>query len=105
MTPQTFRKKPVEIQARQLTAENVAEVAEWCGGLNVADLEWDYSQGAYYVPDGGGYVFAPFKTPGLVIRTLEGDHFAELTSFVICGVKGEFYSCKADIFAATYERI
>jgi hypothetical protein len=28
---------------------------------------------------------------------------ADVGDFVICGVKGEFYPCKPDIFEATYE--
>ena len=37
------------------------------------------------------------------IHTLEGDHLVSPGDFVITGVKGERYPCKADIFAATYE--
>lgn len=40
---------------------------------------------------------------GLVIPTLEGDHHASVGDWIIRGVKGEFYPCKPDIFAATYE--
>ena len=40
---------------------------------------------------------------GLVIPTLEGDHLAEPGDWIIKGVKGEFYPCKPDIFAATYD--
>jgi len=35
--------------------------------------------------------------------TLEGMHRADIRDFVIRGVAGEFYPCKPDIFAATYE--
>lgn len=27
-----FRKRPIMVEARQLTAENAAEVAQWCSG-------------------------------------------------------------------------
>ena len=37
------------------------------------------------------------------IKTLEGVMTAEAGDFVIKGVKGELYPCKADIFEATYE--
>jgi len=37
------------------------------------------------------------------IETLEGTMRANLGDWIIKGVKGEFYSCKPDIFAATYE--
>lgn len=80
-----FRKKPVVIEAIQLSKEpdNVAEVAliEF-----LRDADWS--------PDGDG---------GLVIRTLEGNMRADAGDYIIRGVKGEFYPCKPDIFAATYE--
>jgi hypothetical protein len=37
------------------------------------------------------------------IKTLEGTMTANVGDFVIKGVKGELYPCKADIFYATYE--
>jgi hypothetical protein len=40
---------------------------------------------------------------GFTIPTLEGDMVADFGDWIIRGVKGEFYPCKPDIFAATYE--
>lgn len=39
------------------------------------------------------------------IRTLEGVMTADPDDFIIKGVKGEFYPCKPDIFAHTYELV
>lgn len=42
------------------------------------------------------------------IKTLEsgnGFHIVSNGDYVIKGVKGEFYPCKPDIFAATYEPV
>lgn len=39
----------------------------------------------------------------LEITTLEGVMTAQPGDWIICGVKGEFYPCKDDIFQATYE--
>jgi len=39
----------------------------------------------------------------VVIPTLEGQHIANVGDWIICGIKGEFYPCKPDIFEATYE--
>jgi hypothetical protein len=75
-----FRKKPVVIEARQF-AEPVdgSVLCTWCGGTNE-------------------------KSPHEIqITTLEGTMTADLGDWIICGVKGEFYPCKPDIFAATYE--
>ena len=43
--------------------------------------------------------------PGWHIQTLEGRHTLTPGDMVIRGVKGEFYPCKPDIFAATYEPV
>ena len=37
------------------------------------------------------------------VHTLEGTMQVSAGDWVICGVKGEYYPCKPDIFAATYE--
>jgi hypothetical protein len=41
----------------------------------------------------------------LEIPTLEGVMQANVGDWIIKGVKGEFYSCKPDVFAATYEPV
>lgn len=41
---------------------------------------------------------------GLIINTLEGKmHAAYDNSYLIRGIKGEIYPCRADIFEETYE--
>ena len=42
---------------------------------------------------------------GLVIKTLEGEHLANIDDYIIRGVHGEFYPCKPDIFRETYEEV
>lgn len=37
--------------------------------------------------------------------TLEGNMLASKGDWIIRGVQGEFYPCKPDIFAATYELV
>lgn len=75
-----YRKKPVVIEARQYEHHTQSnDLALWCGGRIVP--------------------------AGIVIPTLEGDHLANVGDFIIRGVKGEFYPCKPDIFAATYEAV
>lgn len=41
----------------------------------------------------------------VLIKTLEGVMHASLGDWIIKGVKGELYPCKPDIFAATYEKV
>lgn len=75
-----FKKKPVVIEAMQFTGENGLDIATFCKGI-------------------------PLDTFGdsIIIPTLEGNHRADPGDWIIKGVKGEFYPCKPDIFAATYE--
>ncbi|WAY18434.1 hypothetical protein OF855_24670 [Mycolicibacterium fortuitum] len=83
-----FRKKPVEIQAVQV----------------VDDLA-NHTLIAYWIESNGGTCILPFADPHIIIRTLEGDMRADIGDWVIRGVQGEFYPCKPDIFAATYEAV
>ena len=76
-----YRKKPIVVEAVQWTGENYAEMCEFIypGSLEI-------------IPQ-----------IGLVIHTPEGDHHASPGDYIIKGVTGEFYPCKPDIFAKTYE--
>lgn len=89
MTPKKYRKKPVEIEAMQLWAENAYDAAEWCGATVTGTFGPDLKP----------------RLPILTIPTLEGDMQARRGDFIIKGVQGEFYPCKPDIFAATYEAV
>lgn len=46
-----------------------------------------------------------YETPIILIPTLEGMMAASPGDWIICGVKGEFYPCKPDVFDATYEAV
>jgi hypothetical protein len=82
-----YRKRPVEIEARQLTPGTIEDIKRWIG--TSARIHTDD------VPLG-----APIK---LAIGTLEGVMLADFDDWIIRGVQGEFYPCKPDIFEATYE--
>ena len=41
----------------------------------------------------------------IYIQTLEGTMTASIGDWIIKGVQGEFYPCKPDIFAQTYELV
>lgn len=45
------------------------------------------------------------KETALKIETLEGSMFAFKGDYIIEGVHGELYPCKADIFEETYELV
>lgn len=84
-----FRKKPVVIDAYQLPpagADVPASFEVWCDEVGFAN----YESG---------------RDETLIITTLEGDMTASPGDWIIRGVKGEFYPCKPDIFAATYDAV
>lgn len=83
-----YRKKPVVIDAVQWTGENQDEISEFIGI-------------AY--ADAGDYFYSPLNK--LCIHTLEGILTADIGDWVIKGIRGEFYPCKPDIFAETYEPV
>ncbi len=83
-----FRKRPVEIEAVQLTPETFREV--------IASVPLDQFGAGGQHDDGRVYVS---------IRTLEGTMRADEGDWIIRGVQGELYPCKPDIFAATYEPV
>jgi hypothetical protein len=51
------------------------------------------------------YAFDPEKKGAGWIKTLEGGHIVTPGDWIITGVAGEHYPCKAGIFAATYEAV
>lgn len=85
-----FRKKPVVIEAVRAFEAIRAAGAHW-------DALPEWLSAAY---EKGGIVFAHDHVS---ITTLEGTMRAERDDWIICGVKGELYPCKPDIFAATYD--
>lgn len=44
-----------------------------------------------------------YNVTNVYIRTLEGETLVISGDYIIRGVKGEHYTCKPDIFQATYE--
>ena len=49
--------------------------------------------------------FATLVNGKMIIPTLEGDMEAAPGDWIIKGIKGEFYSCKPDIFICTYDEV
>jgi hypothetical protein len=80
-----FRKKPVTIEAMQLTdAKSVLDIEEWIDSKAV------------------GFNTNP---PTIWIDTLEGRMTANAGDWIIKGVDGEFYPCKDSIFIKTYQEV
>ncbi len=78
-----FRKKPIEIEAIQFngTKESVEKIINWTNSI------------------------AKYEDNALKITTLEGVMVADISDWVIKGIKGEFYPCKDEIFKSTYDKV
>jgi hypothetical protein len=96
-----YRKKPVEIDAVQLTWPTWSDVCEFVGAFP------EGMKGVYVDEDGKAREDFPGDVAriGLLIPTLEGTMLAIQDDWIIRGVQGELYPCKPDIFAATYEAV
>lgn len=81
-----YRKKPIVIDAVQLTSESFDRIVDWIGESNLGDG-------------------TSREETCVDIETLEGTMSAHESDWIIKGVKGEFYLCKDYIFKATYERV
>ena len=82
-----YRKKPVVIEAMQ-----------WDGSIQSADEIEAWSGKTACWADSN-------LETRIFVATLEGEMRAAPGDWIIRGVKGEFYPCKPDIFAATYEAV
>jgi hypothetical protein len=90
-----YRKKPIVIEAWQVieptaVAEDPIADPEWLkAAFGANQVRWITVAGPTHI----------------LIETLEGTMRADIGDWIIQGVKGELYPCKADIFAATYDAV
>lgn len=89
-----YIKKPIEIEAIQLTENNIIEVFNFIDGEN-----YEKTKSAEELED----IVLGVTKQGYI--QLEGIMIAGFGDYIIKGVKGEFYPCKPDIFIATYEEV
>ena len=99
-----YRKKPVTIEAIQWNGKNLIDVSaflynktrkEALKEINLSNISckiWDDYESIII-------------REGLTIDTLEGKMKADIGDYIIKGINGEFYPCKPDIFAKTYEEV
>lgn len=86
-----YQKRAIVIEAGQIGGGPTSdiELAEWCGGqLKLVTAEGRMS-----------------LIPSIEINTKEGVMTASAGDWIIKGVAGEFYPCKPEIFAATYDEV
>lgn len=95
----SFRKKPVVIEAFQMTQAARDDNSDWPQWAHAA---WNVGHGS----EGGLFPASqhfPDVGDELAIWTLEGILLVSFGDWIIRGVRGELYPCKPDIFAATYD--
>jgi hypothetical protein len=89
-----WRRKPIVVEAWQFMPAGEREVMPaWI------DPQWfheDIEAAAKRSVEHRG-------APHMLIPTPAGTLRADLTDWIIRGVKGDVYPCRADVFAATYE--
>lgn len=87
-----FRKKP-----------RVVEAILCSEAMRLGNSDW-WAQPKWLIAayDRGGVVYT---TEGIHLPTLEGTMLARPEDWIICGVQGEVYPCKPDIFVETYEAV
>ena len=81
-----YRKKPVEVEAVRWDG-NLATIEPILTRSRTTEVQQEFLDDALYIP------------------TLEGTMKAEVGDYIICGIRGELYPCKPDIFEATYEAV
>lgn len=77
-----YKKKPIIVDAIKYDKQHIGKMLNFCGVL-----EYNPHNNEYYV------------------RTLEGRMKVNDGDYIIKGINGEFYPCRADIFLKTYEEV
>ena len=86
MEAKKYRKKPVIIEAMQFDGSDSSGygILRWVGA---GSRTWERDNHHIMIP------------------TLEGIMRADVGDYIIKGIQGEFYPCKPDIFAASYDEL
>ena len=105
-----FRKKPVVIEAWQTQVapradKSLVGVPEAGERLQITNWKALTALNPGALVAVGNIVDGQVECLCISIKTLEGTMHAIPGDWIIKGVKGEFYPCKPDIFAATYDEI
>lgn len=91
-----FKKRPVVIEAFQMTKSRRWHNEDWPEWLHEAWNKGKEDVGSLHCGNGGECLF---------INTLEGEHAITFSDFIIQGIEGELYPCKPDIFHKTYVEV
>ena len=90
-----YRKKPIVIEAYQVTE------FDYDGFLMFSH----FCNPPFWLEDAAAGKKVYVKGHMIYIETLEGDMRVSINDYIVRGVDGELYPCKASIFEKTYERV
>jgi hypothetical protein len=91
-SPAQYRKRPIVIEAVQWTGDNFGEVDAFAGGnFLITDGE---DRANSEDPESTATFYDRLHSTRVLVY--DGD-------WIINGIQGEFYPCRPDVFAATYE--
>jgi hypothetical protein len=96
-----YRKKPIVIEAFQMTEARRSNNTDWPEWLNYAwnkEISEVGSVSPKDFPNSTG-------TDKLCVQTLEGPLNVDWDDYIIRGIQGELYPCKPDIFESTYDPV
>lgn len=92
-----YRKKPVVIEAFQMTKERRWSNVNWPNWLHEAWNKEPGEEGAFW---------CEARYPDCIyLGTPEGRHEVTFDDWIIRNAKGELYPCKPDLFEMTYEAV
>ncbi len=94
-----YKKKPIVIEAFQMTLKTRWDNSEWPNWLHQAWNKDPYEDGAVSIDN-----YDPDREE-LVVRTLEGIMAIQWGDYIIQGVQDELYPCRKEIFEATYDEV
>jgi hypothetical protein len=99
-----YRKRPVVIEAMCFDGakETRNAILGWIGSNGGKARHWPHRDEKRAR---NGEISQSFDPEHLSIITLEGRMRADLGDWIIRGVVGEFYPCRSDVFATTYEEV
>lgn len=101
--PRRFRKRPVEIQAMQWDGANTEQVKAFVGPRQQSGAENPEA-----VESGEqGFLLAGEVSGSIGYDAVVFDRFHDwipltVGDWIVRGVRGEFYPCRADVFAQSY---
>jgi hypothetical protein len=91
-----WRRRPIIVEAWQfMPAGQCEELPAWI------EPQWFYED----IATGANHAVEHRGRPHMLIPTRAGTLRADLTDWIIRGVKGDVYPCRADVFSETYEPV